>query len=77
MEQALLSLAEKHGFTALLVAFFVWWSWIREKRLTERLDKVQDEMSGRVMAIIMGNTDAMRSLKEALEERPCMMQDHR
>jgi low temperature requirement protein LtrA len=77
MEQTLLTLAEKHGFTALLVAFFVWWSWLREKRISERLDQVQDAYTQTLRTVVADNTDALRSLKTALENRPCMHMDRK
>jgi low temperature requirement protein LtrA len=77
VENAFLSLAEKHGFTALLVAFFVYWAWIRERRLSDRLDKVQDQLSGEMASVIRDNTSAMQSLRDALEDRPCMARGQR
>jgi low temperature requirement protein LtrA len=70
MEQLLINIVERHGFTAALVAFFVWWSWIREKRLSDRLDQVQDARTHEMAEVIRQNTEAMR----ALSERPCMAQ---
>lgn len=65
-------LIAKYGPHIGLLVFFVWWSWVRERKLTERLDKVQDEFIRTLQNVVRENTEAVSSLKDALKDRPCM-----
>jgi hypothetical protein len=68
----LITIAEKYGLQIALVAFFIWRDWMREKYLSQRLDQVQDARTNELAGVIRDNSEAMRSLKGALEDRPCM-----
>jgi hypothetical protein len=72
-----ITLAEKFGLQIALVAFFVWRDWVREKYLSQRLDEVQDARTAELAGVIRDNSEAMRSLKGALEDRPCMARGER
>lgn len=81
MNEAILELAKTFGFPVAISAFLLWWvrgemdrarkeSAEREKRLSVRLDQVQDARTTELAGVIRDNTSAMR----ALADRPCMMQ---
>jgi hypothetical protein len=58
------------GFPVALVAFFVWWSWVREQRLSKRLERLEDWTRDKLIDIVQDNTEAMR----AIGDKPCMNQ---
>jgi len=75
----MLPLVEKFGFQVALVIFFVWWSYIRERKITDRLDKIVDERlkegqedRERMVKAIENNTAVMTNLDRTLNVRPCL-----
>lgn len=77
---ALIKLAEQFGPWVAFVALFVWQTVIREKRMTDRLDKVQDEFTKcrrevieratetntRLITVVESNTAALTKNTDAL-----------
>jgi hypothetical protein len=95
MESATFEMIKTFGFPVTIAAFLLWWvhremervtkeAGDRERRLSERLDQVQDARTAEMAGVIRDNTaamresvDASRGLTAALNARPCMMQDGR
>lgn len=75
------AIIEKFGYQIALLLFFVWWSYRREQKISERLDKIVDESlkEGREDRIIMtqalnNNTAALDKFVNTIAERPCMIE---
>jgi hypothetical protein len=54
------------SFTVTLVGILVYWQLTREKRLSERLDKVQDEQVKTSHEVIAKNSEALMCVRDAM-----------
>lgn len=71
-----LALLREYGPLVLIVAFFLWQGWVREKNLLARICKLEDEqrkvllpLVARCTKAIVKNTVIMRRLESALDQR--------
>ncbi len=71
-----LMLLKEYGPLALVVGFFLWQNWLRELRMSKRIDKLEDEqrcvllpMVERCTDVIAQNTAMMERLEKALDGR--------
>lgn len=71
-----LLLMKQYGPLVLVVCFLLWQGWMRECRLTNRINKLEDEqrkvllpLVKRCTRVITRNTGIMRRLERALDER--------
>lgn len=87
MTDALTSLAEKFGPYVAAVAFFIWWAYVRERRLVESLERTTDkhEEDGKecrkvLIELVKANNEAIMLLRHSVEklestlaDRPCIV----
>jgi len=71
-----LEVLKQFGPLVLVVAFFLWQGWVRECRLTRRIEKLEDEQKKVLLplvekcaSVIAKNTLIMRRLERAMDER--------
>ena len=71
-----LQLVKQYGPLVLMMAFLLWQGWMRECRLGNRINKLEDEqrkvllpLVGKCTKVITRNTLIMRRLERALDER--------
>ena len=71
-----LLLLKQYGPLALVVGFFLWQNWLRELRMSRRIDKLEDEqrsvllpMVERCTDVISQNTAMMERLEKAFDGR--------
>ena len=67
-----IQLAQQFGLSVALVLFFVWQGNKREKRMSDRLDSVEDFTRDKLTSVVEDNTSAMRDVTSALRNRPCL-----
>ncbi len=67
---------KQYGPLVLVVCFLLWQGWVRECRLTNRIDKLEDEqrkvllpLVKKCARVITRNTGIMRRLERVLDER--------
>jgi hypothetical protein len=70
-----ISLLKQYGPLVLVIAFFLWQGWVREGRMTKRIEKLEDEQRNVLMPlvercadVIAQNTMMMERLEKALEK---------
>ena len=75
MMEAIVELVTQFGPTMGILIFFIAWSYIREKAITQRLNENEDfvktslvEMVAETRAVVTDNSAALRESKEALQE---------
>ena len=73
------SLVTDFGFPIALVLFFVWNSYTREQRISNRVTKLEDfiqddlmDLNKQAIKAIADNTEALNRLVKVLETRPCL-----
>lgn len=74
----LIKFAQEFGVPLLLVCFFIYWSYLRERRLSDKLDEVQKERIQELLDVVKSNTQAFMALKITLDRwnaRPCLAED--
>jgi hypothetical protein len=74
----MLPFLKEYGVPTALVLLFIYWSWVREKRLNEKLDEVQKERITELVSVVKSNTEAFMMLKATLEKwnnRPCLVDE--
>ncbi len=74
----IMAIVDKFGIQIGLVVFFVWWSWVREKHLSQKLDEVQEQRISELVNVVRSNTAAFEMLKVTLDKmnaRPCLAED--
>ena len=59
---------ETLGICTTLVIFFVWQSWIREKRLALRIDALEQFAETTILSLVKKTTIAIRNSTHALKE---------
>ena len=71
-----LLMMKQYGPLVLVVCFLLWQGWMRECRLTNRIDKLEDEqrkvllpLVKKCARVITRNTGIMCRLERALDER--------
>jgi len=71
-----LQLMKQYGPLVLVVTFLLWQGWMRECRLGNRINKLEDEqrkvllpLVGKCTKVITRNTLIMRRLERTLDER--------
>ena len=71
-----LLLLRQYGPLAVVVGFFLWQNWLRELRMSNRINKLEDEqrkvllpMVERCTDVISQNTAMMERLEKALDGR--------
>jgi len=71
----LLFLLKQYGPLILVTAFFLWQNWIREVRMSKRIEALEDKQSNVLMPlvercadVIAQNTMMMERLEKALED---------
>jgi len=71
-----LLVTKQYGPLVLVVCFLLWQGWMRECRLTNRIDKLEDEqrkvllpLMGKCTRVITRNTGIMRRLERVLDKR--------
>lgn len=71
-----LQLVKQYGPLVLMMAFLLWQGWMRECRLGNRINKLEDEqrkvllpLVHKCTKVITRNTLIMRRLERALDER--------
>lgn len=76
------SIITEFGFPTALVAFFVWHNFKREQRVDERMALMQDfqqdkllTMEARGVQTIADNTQALKSLSNAIGRLPCIYRE--
>lgn len=69
-------LLKQYGPLVLIVAFFLWQGWVREKNLLERICKLEDDqrkvilpMVEKCTKVIATNSVIMRRLERAMDRR--------
>jgi len=69
-------LLKQYGPLVLVVGFFLWQNWLRELRMSNRINKLEDEqrkvllpMVERCTDVISQNTAMMERLEKALDGR--------
>jgi hypothetical protein len=69
-----LLLLKQYGPLAFIVGFFLWQNWLREVRMSKRIDKLEDEqrrvllpMVERCTDVITQNTMMMERLEKVLD----------
>jgi hypothetical protein len=70
------ALFKEYGAWCLLVAYFVWQTWIREGRMAKRLDTLEDtdrQARDNLVKAMERNTVALRGICDALRTRPCLV----
>jgi hypothetical protein len=72
----MLALLRQYGPLVLIVAFFLWQGWVREKALLARICKLEDEqrkvllpMVEKCTRVIAKNSVIMRRLERAMDQR--------
>ena len=72
----LLLLLKQYGPLILVAAFFLWQGWVREGRMSKRIEQLEDEQRNVLMPlvercadVIAQNTMMMERLEKALDER--------
>ena len=84
-----IELAKAFGVTAMLVCFFVWWAYQRDKAMSTRLKQVEDYQRDQLTQLTTNATEAvtrsaeaeartsavLQRVCEALERRPCIAGD--
>lgn len=72
----LLLLLKQYGPLILVAAFFLWQGWVREVRMSKRIESLEDEQRNVLMPlvercadVIAQNTMMMERLEKALDER--------
>lgn len=70
----IVALLKQYGPLVLAVAFFLWQGWVREGRLSKRIEKLEDEQRGLLMPlvercadVIAQNTMMLERLEKVLE----------
>jgi hypothetical protein len=74
----MLPFIKEYGVPTALVLLFIYWSWVREKRLNDKLDEVQRERITELVSVVKSNTEAFMMLKSTLEKwnnRPCLVDE--
>lgn len=76
------AMIERLGLAIVLVAFFVWTGWEREKRMSKRIDYLEKQytaVSGKlggltelVSETIRMNTETVAGMTKLIESRPCV-----
>ena len=56
-----------YGVPAILVGCFVWWSWVRENKLSNRLETVEKTLSSTLITVVRENTEANNKMVAALD----------
>jgi len=71
-----LFVVKQYGPLVVVVSFLLWQGWMRECRLTDRIDKLEDEqrkvllpLVKKCARVITQNTGIMGRLERALDER--------
>lgn len=59
---------ESGSFTVTLIGILVYWQLTRERRLSDRLDKVQDDHTRVMQELIHRNNSALKDVSVALTE---------
>ena len=69
------ALLKQYGPLIVVTAFFLWQGWVRENRLTGRVEKLEDEQRNvllplveRTSDVIAQNTMMMERLEKALDQ---------
>jgi hypothetical protein len=72
----MLLLLKQYGPLILVAAFFLWQGWVREGRMSKRIEQLEDEQRNVLMPlvercadVIAQNTMMMERLEKALDER--------
>jgi hypothetical protein len=60
-------LGESGSFTVSLVGILIYWQLMRERRLSDRLDKVQDDHTVVMRELVQRNNLALKDVAVALE----------
>jgi hypothetical protein len=70
------TLLRQYGPLVLVVGFFLWQNWLRELRMSRRIDKLEEEqrkvllpMVERCTDVIAQNTGVMERLEKVLNDR--------
>jgi hypothetical protein len=73
---AIFPLLKQYGPLILVVVFLLWQGWVRENRMGNRIDVLEDEqrnvllpMVERCTEVITQNTNVMERLEKALDDR--------
>lgn len=61
--------AKEWGIFAAMVVFFIYWSWVRENSLTERINAQDEFIRGTLVSALDNNTKALEAFKVQLAER--------
>lgn len=64
----ILEVAKTFGVPTALVIFFVWWSYGREKAMTERIISTEAYIRDTLAALITGATKAIDRVSDAMEK---------
>jgi len=77
-----IALIERLGLAIVLVGFFVWTGWQREKRMGKRIDYLEKQnvavigklagLTGLVTETIRLNTETVSGMTRLIESRPCV-----
>lgn len=60
------------GPTVVFLAFFTWWSFIRERGLVHRLNEIEASRVEDLKSVIANNTAAVTSFTQEFRLRPCL-----
>ena len=67
-----IELAKIFGPQLVLLGFFVWWSFVREKAIAKRLNEVENARVEDLKTVVANNTRAVTELTTELRLRPCL-----
>jgi hypothetical protein len=71
-----IEIGKAYGPTFMFMAFFTWWSFVREKALARRLNEVETSRVEDLKTVVANNTAAMTNLTQELHLRPCLDRRH-
>jgi hypothetical protein len=64
-----------YGPLAIIVGFFIWWSWLREQRMSQRIVDLSDYLEKQLVDIIKevtktveANTHAMTDINKTMDD---------
>lgn len=62
-----ISLLEQYGPMAIIVGFFIWWSWLRENRMSKQNDALEEYIKDKLITTVTDTNDTITNNTKALE----------
>uniref|UniRef100_A0A6M3LGX9 Uncharacterized protein n=1 Tax=viral metagenome TaxID=1070528 RepID=A0A6M3LGX9_9ZZZZ len=72
---SILSALEGYGIFGILVGFFIWWGWLREQRMSNRVTELENDFKEKLIILvkesaetIIINTEFIQEMKDCVKD---------